>query len=56
MWVEQRDREESKHGAFELVQIIHDICPLFSTDTIFGSIFLHTKAHKSRQKNPDKTA
>ena len=35
---------------------IHHICPFFSTDTIFGSIFLHTKARKSRQKNLDKTA
>ena len=31
-------------------QDIHDICPFFSTDTIFGSIFLHRKVSKSRQK------
>ena len=36
----------------ELPRHIYDICPFFSTDTgtIFGSIFLHTKVRKSRQK------
>ena len=29
---------------------IHDICPFLSTDTIFGSIFLHIKVRESRQK------
>ena len=28
---------------------IPDICHFFSTDTIFGSIFLHAKVRKSRQ-------
>ena len=36
---------------------IHDICPFFSTDTIFGSIFLHTKVRKSHQNRfSDKSA
>ena len=30
---------------------IPDICNFFSTDTIFGSIFLHTKACKSQQNS-----
>ena len=36
--------------------IIPDICLFFSTHTIFGTIFLHTKARKLRQKILDKTA
>ena len=39
------------------ISYIPDICHFFSTDTIFGSIFLHTKARKSRQNRfSDKTA
>ena len=34
---------------------IYDICSFFSTYTIFGSIFLHTKARKSRQNILNKT-
>ena len=31
------------------VGAIPHICPFFSTDKIFGPIFLHAKARKSRQ-------
>ena len=46
----------SYHIGESFVGLIHDICPFFSTYTNFGSIFLHTKARKSQQKNLDKTA
>ena len=52
-------REDLITGGYQIPpdQIIPDICHFFSTEPIFGSIFLHTKMRKSRQNRfSDKSA